>query len=625
MTRSRVLAGLLVALVGLVYLPGLGGGFVFDDYHTIVDNPTLDIATLSCDGLLDAAMSGTGTGPLARPLVMLSFAANRTLTGLRPGPFKLTNLALHALNALLVFGLLRLWLARLAPQAPSACAWLIAAMWALHPINVTAVLYVVQRMTSLSASFALAALVVYSWARLRSLDGQATPRGWWLALALCVVFALLCKETALSLPLYGLVIEAWVLASVRVPTTVRGRCALVAAVTAMGGGASWYFLHHLAPGYGLRDFTVGERLWSEARVMWAYLRLLLVPTPGAYGLFHDDLVVSRGWLAPISTLLAVLALLATSALVAMRRTPQPYLLFGWAWFLVGHVLEGSVVPLELMHEHRNYLPSLGIVTALVLAFADGLARRPQARRWCATLALALLATVTAWRASLWADPQLLMETELAYHPRSSRLWYEAGRLRIEAAGNDAVGLDAGVVALQRAADLASIKTLPFGALLTTAIARGDRAGVARWVATIAAEPRESVGIDIFEAQVRCQGYGQCRQDADSIQALSNALLARKGLSIAARQQLLEWLALYYARILADPAAAMTLLRDLVAAKPADLELRTRLAEACAVGGLAPEARRLARQVQADLPWTSVLTQRPLRARLAAMLAAHHAP
>ena len=154
MNRGLALAGLvLIGLVGLVYLPGLGGGFAFDDYHTIVDNPSLDIQTLSWDALLDAAMSGVGIGPLARPLAMLSFAANRSVAGLRPEAYKLTNLAIHALNALLIFGLLRSWLPRLAPRAPTACAWLIAALWALHPINLTAVLYVVQRMTSLSATW----------------------------------------------------------------------------------------------------------------------------------------------------------------------------------------------------------------------------------------------------------------------------------------------------------------------------------------------------------------------------------------------------------------------------------------------------------------------------------------
>ena len=625
MNRGVALAGLvLIALVGLVYLQGLGGGFAFDDYHTIVDNPTLDIQTLSWDGVLDAAMSGVGTGPLARPLAMLSFAANRSVAGLRPEAYKLTNLAIHALNALLIFGLLRSWLPRLAPHAPTACAWLIAAVWALHPINLTAVLYVVQRMTSLSATFALLALGLYTQARLRQLRGLSMPALWPLAVVLCVVLALLCKETALVLPLYGLLIEVCVLRPRWASLTTRARTALACAVATMVVGGAWYFLHSVAPGYGGREFTLAERLWTEARVICTYLRLLIVPAPGAYALFHDDLVLSRGWLAPISTLLAVLGLLAVSALVVTRRARQPYLAFGWAWFLVGHLLEGSVVPLELMHEHRNYLPGLGILTLLVLALADAFASRPAPRRVCAALALATLATVTSLRASLWADPVLQIETELAHHPRSPRLWYEAGRLRIEGAGSDPARLHTGVAALERAADLAPIKSLPLTALLTVAIERGDGSAVRRLIASIAAEPRERVGIDVFQALVICQGYGKCRKDTATVQALSDALLARKDLSTPSRQRLLEWLAVFYARILADPTVAMMILRDLVAARPADLGLRTRLAEACASAGEPREAWRLAHEVRAALPWTSVFSQRPLRTRLARVLADEHA-
>ena len=625
MNRRANLAGLaLVALVALVYLPGLGGGFAFDDYHTIVDNPSLDIQTVRWDTLLDAAMSGVGTGPLARPIAMLSFAANRSVTGLTPGPYKLTNLVIHALNAVLVFGLLRCWLPLLAPRAPLACAWLITALWALHPINLTAVLYVVQRMTSLAATFALLALVLYSGVRMRQRRGLALSASGLLAMVLCTVLALFCKETAVVLPLYALLVEVWVLASWRAPLTVPSRIAVACALVVVLAGATAYFLHSIAPGYSAREFTMSERLWTEARVMCAYLQLLMVPAPGAYTLFHDDLLLSRGWLEPIATLLSVLTLLAVSALVVTRRARQPYLIFGWAWFLVGHVLEGSFVPLELMHEHRNYLPSLGIITLLVLTLADGLALRPVARRTCAALALAIVATVTSLRAGLWADPALQIETELAHHPHSPRLWYEAGRLRIEGAGGDPARLQAGVAALERAAALAPIKSLPFTALLTLAIERGDQDAITRLIATIAKEPREPVGIDVFQDLVICQGYGKCRKDTASVQALSTALLSRKDLSTPSRQRLLEWLAVFYARVLADPAAAIAVLGDLIAARPDDLGLRTRLAEAYAVAGQRDDARRLAQQVRFALPWTSVLYQRPLRARLTQLLAAEHA-
>jgi hypothetical protein len=618
----RALMGLgLLAAVTLVYLPGVGGGFVFDDYHTIVDNLALADADKSLSTLFDAAMSGVGTGPLARPLAMLSFALNRALTGLAPEPFKITNLVIHALNALLVWALMARIVPSLAPRAPRASAWLVAALWALHPINLTSVLYVVQRMTSLSATFVILTLLLYIAARRRQLRGLPVPHTWSLLGAGLALLALLAKETALSLVFYLLLIECLVIRGApTMSATLRRRLgALALAVLAAG---LWYFVREVEPGYRGREFTLGERVLSEARVMFLYLRLLLVPTPDAFALFHDDLALSRGWLQPPTTVLAVVGLAVISAWALARREARPWLAFGWAWFLLGHLLEGSIIPLELAHEHRNYLPGLGVLTAGTLALAELLAT-PRRRVGAAALALLLLAAVTSTRASLWASPSALIESDLRHHPHSPRLWYEAGRLRLEAAGQDAGRYAAGIAALDQAARLAPIKTLPLSALLLTAIERGDRAAVTRLVPLIVAQPRDTVGEEIFRGLVICQGYGRCRRDTDSVQVLANALLARKDLSIASRRRVLEWLAVFYARMLGDSAAAITILEDLVAAQPHNAALKTRLAEAHASAGNRARAMALASEVRAALPWSAPFMQRGLLIRLSRLTSAVH--
>ena len=355
--------------------------------------------------------------------------------------------------------------------------------------------------------------------------------------------------------------------------------------------------------------------------MFVYLRLLLVPTPGAFTLFHDDLALSHGWLSPPTTLLATAGLVAVSVVAWGRRHTQPYLVFGWAWFLLGHALEGSVIPLEIMHEHRNYLPGLGILTALSVALCEALAdpRQAKLRRLCALVALAVLAGVTLSRAVLWAEPQRLMESELRHHPQSPRLWYETGRLRIAAAGKDATLYAAGIVALEQAALLAPIKTLPLSALLKTAIEREDGATIQRLLPVIIAQPRQTVGEEIFRDLVICQGYGRCRVDSATVQALADALLARQDLSNDVRQRVLGWLAVFYARNLADPLAAINILEDLVAERPHDMSLKTRLAEACASAAQPARARALAQEVRQALPWSSVFTQRRLLMRLRRLL------
>ena len=165
-----VLAAALI-ITTLVYRPGLQGGFLFDDYPNIVDNKGVQPADTSLPSLVTAALSSPSS-EIKRPLASLSFAANYLVTGIDPYGMKLTNLVIHLLNGLLVF-LLASALLRSVPadQNPHAgiIAALIASAWMLLPINLTGVLYVVQRMESLANLFVLLGLLGYVTARCRML------------------------------------------------------------------------------------------------------------------------------------------------------------------------------------------------------------------------------------------------------------------------------------------------------------------------------------------------------------------------------------------------------------------------------------------------------------------------
>ncbi|MDR1848793.1 MAG: hypothetical protein LBQ75_02015, partial [Zoogloeaceae bacterium] len=174
MSRSK-LSGLLLALclcIVVLYAPGLGGDFVFDDTGNIINNSALAITSLDFASLNAAAWSGDA-GPLGRPLSVLSFALNYYFAGLDSFYFKLTNLILHLINTLLVFFLARIIFSgflkqRTTPECltknpdfPTQGALMAAALWGMNPLNLTSVLYVVQRMVSLSTLFGLAALLLY--------------------------------------------------------------------------------------------------------------------------------------------------------------------------------------------------------------------------------------------------------------------------------------------------------------------------------------------------------------------------------------------------------------------------------------------------------------------------------
>lgn len=191
-----------------VYYPGLSGGFVFDDVLNISTNDHLKINQFAIEDLLQTSWSSY-SGPLQRPIAMFSFAVNHIFTGMNPWWMKLTNLLIHiANNAILLFFCKELFRrinlkeASISKVAP----YIISGIWLVHPINVTAVSYIVQRMASLSGTFVLLAL--YCYLKLRN-ESFEQIRAWILgsAILICWLLGLLTKEIGISLSLYLFAIE----------------------------------------------------------------------------------------------------------------------------------------------------------------------------------------------------------------------------------------------------------------------------------------------------------------------------------------------------------------------------------------------------------------------------------
>jgi hypothetical protein len=426
----------LLAITLACYLPGLTGHFMLDDDSNIGNNPYLKIDNLSPSSIRQAAFSG-GAGPLKRPISMASFAVNHYFSGLDPYYFKLTNLVIHLVNGVLVFLQAKLLLGlhlRIRRAADdNMAAWValaVAALWLLHPFNLTGVLYVVQRMTSLSALFTLAGLILYLHGR-KSLLAGGNRSGFAAILAAIFVFtplAALCKENGALLPLFMLVIEAtllrWSAPERKTRRMLMALLGLTVAVPLLFG------LFHvlgkpgpvLAGGYAWRDFSLVERLMTEARVLWFYLHMIVLPSLGEMGLHHDDILISRSLLSPWTTLPAIVGLFLLAATAFALRNRQPLLTFGIAFFFAGHAMESTVIPLEIAFEHRNYLPMFGILLPLAYYALDSKSHLSsvRVRRAAFLLLLALFAGLTASRAQQWGDTLQMRMLEVERHPRSVR-------------------------------------------------------------------------------------------------------------------------------------------------------------------------------------------------------------
>lgn len=437
-TRSiiAVAALLLGAIVLAIYWPGLHGDFFFDDGPSILQADGVGLTSLTLEALRQAWASG-GAGPSGRPVAQLSFALNHYLSGgFDPFAFKTTNLVIHVLNGLLAFCLALRLLVSTTPAQRSRnhliASGVVAALWLLHPIQLLPVLHVVQRMASLSALFLLAALLLHLHGREK--EGRAGAAMLLLAWAVLWPLSFLSKETGALFPLFALAWELTVRRTSR-GTLDRFACVLAAMVglglVAAGAYAVSPWGRWLWAGYEFRPFSLGERLLTEARVLWIYLGLIVAPRLEALGLYHDDIAVSTSLLAPWSTLAALLGLIGLVGLAWRTRTRAPLVAFGIAWFLIGHAMESTVLPLELAHEHRNYLPLFGVLIAAGWALTSALETTGERKTIgvaLAVTALAYFSLVTTLRSHEFGEEGRRTQIEAQHHQTSARAQFEAGRV-----------------------------------------------------------------------------------------------------------------------------------------------------------------------------------------------------
>jgi protein O-mannosyl-transferase len=416
---------LVLVLVGWVYWPGQLGPALLDDRSSVLvigdlkQNPELawDYVT------------GDGSGPLGRPVSMASFVLEKMFLEGGPAASKRVNILLHLVNGALVIWLFWLLFRHIAVPGYRWLALALGAAWLLSPLYVSTVLYIVQRMAMLSSTFMLLACISFIYWRSRLSRGEFS-----LALLGLVVvnfcLAMLAKENAIVLIPTLLLLEAlWFGFRDESGRIIRWLQLLTLGSIAVGGLALVVVLvvdyEGLAAAFGFRYFTLDERLLTQARIVWDYVGQLYAPDVSAMGLYHDDVVVSKSLREPVSTLYAVLAWLFVVLLLAvlMLRQWGRRLALGITWFLVGHSVESTVLPLELYFEHRNYFPGVGLFLLPGVVFALVVKQWPQTSKPL----LVYLACFVIWLASLagsqvqiWSNQSLLILNHLNAHPNSFR-------------------------------------------------------------------------------------------------------------------------------------------------------------------------------------------------------------
>lgn len=598
-----------VLLTALVYWPGIYGGYVFDDFPNIVDNAGIHVIHSTLANWANAAWASPSSA-FHRPLASLTFAANWFFSGSYPLPMKVTNICIHLLNGLLLFAmlreLLRAWRERrgenvIDEAAAQRLALLVAACWMLLPINLMAVLYVVQRMESLCQVFVLAGLWAYLRGRRRMLAAadlrdervgltQAT-----LGIVLGTGIGLLSKESAVLLPIYTFLVECTLLgfasSNRRRDWRMLGLYVFVLLLPA-AIGLAW-----LLPGvfsaaaWDGRSFTLGERLLTEARVLVKYLRWTLFPDPVSLSLYHDEMPLSTGLLNPWTTLPAILFLATLLGFAVWWRKRRPLISLGILWFFAAQLLTGTVIPLELVYEHRNYFASIGVLLA-VFSILLGLRRTialPIVRGALVAVLLMWCAGVTYLRAQDWSSPLRLALSEANRHPDSPRANYEAGRLLIIASDYEpGPALEKAKSYLQRAGAIPGASTLPEQARIMIATHEHKSDDAAVWnemITKLRNQPTMQEDISALISLTQCRVKGDCHFDIAPLQRAFLAALSRPH-PIA---RLYGAYADYARDLLHDDKLAMRYLEIAVGKAPDTPAYRVELARLQAINGLNEQA------------------------------------
>lgn len=421
-TPPRVLIAvglpILVLLTVATYLPALGSGFYLDDFYNLHRLGRIE------SGGYGPYVFGGVAGPTGRPLTLLTFALQHESWPNHPAAFKTVNLALHLAAGFVLFAIvLRLGRYLDLGSMSGILSASVAGLWLLHPLHQWTVLYTIQRMTVLSALFVFLGLWGFLVGRRRceqhrSLGGYVCMS---LAVALGTLLATLSKENGILLPLLVLVTDLTLLRMAPRPGGYRLWRAVFLVLPSLLIGL--YLLWQLPLAEQLfagRPYSMYQKTLTEAVALLQYLKDVVFPHPGAFGFLHDDFPVSRGLLDPPYTLAAVAGVAGLLGAGWLLRHRHPAIAFAILWFFAGHLLESTHLNLEIYFVHRNYLPSAGLVFAIVWIFMDlaRLARRRAVIVAGAFLYAALFVWVDLQNANLWRDPMLMAVEAVRTHPGS---------------------------------------------------------------------------------------------------------------------------------------------------------------------------------------------------------------
>ncbi|MGF1528861.1 MAG: hypothetical protein ACFCBW_19030 [Candidatus Competibacterales bacterium] len=419
-------------LTYFLYYPGITGRFIFDDIPNL--EPLTRIVDINSYQTILFVFDGHSS-IFGRPLSLASFLINKDSWPNNPSDFIHVNILLHCLNSILFFyfcyiisGFFHYPKNQTINDIKKRLFFSFVAtlVWCLNPLLATSTLLVIQRMTLLSGLFTILALIFYTKAR-KTLNEKPYRSYIYMICALftCGLLGLLSKENIIVLTFYIFLLETLIFnlkdqPTKRIQKTHTTWVTLLFMIPVIIMATYLYVGYQgIINGYSIRDFNLYERLITQTVVLKDYLFSAFVPQASKFGIFHDDYpIYSSIYNSDVLLSIIFWFFLITLAIFLIKTLPM--LLLAVFWFLLGHSLESTFIPLELYFEHRNYTPLMGFCLFGSFLFNHFLQSKKKIY-YCFLIGYIGLIAITLHQiTSLWGNPPVAAAYWATLSPGSAR-------------------------------------------------------------------------------------------------------------------------------------------------------------------------------------------------------------
>jgi len=441
--RKNVFALVAIFVIVLaIYSNTFHASWHFDDEINILKNEPLNLNELSCQNLKKtffASLDGSKT--IYRPIACLSFALNYFFAKDNVFGYHVVNLSIHVLAAFFLFLFLYhtlnlpLLKARYGPNSYSI-ALLATVLWAINPVQIQAVTYIVQRMASMAGMFYI--ISMYFYLRGRTSEHRVLQS---LYFSLCFFAAALAfgsKENAAMLPMSIFLFDLLLIQGLTRENIKRNSIVLLVLIfiplilALVLNGPSIFSIKHLLSGYENRAFTLMERLLTEPRIILFYISLLLYPMPDRLCILHD-ISISHNFIDPPTTIVSILIILGILFLSIVKSRQWPFISYCIIFFFINHLIESSVFPLELIFEHRNYIPSMLFFVPVAILLLMALQRLSEKRSMQVIISIFIILVLvgqghsTFVRNAIWKTGESLWMDAVDKNPKLPRPYHNLAK------------------------------------------------------------------------------------------------------------------------------------------------------------------------------------------------------